>query len=92
MHTIKPLDSAALLQAAAQTRGVVTVEDHLVTGGLGSAVCEVLAARHPCRVHRIGVRDGYSDLVGDEEYLLEATGVSVDTIAATARSLVAASG
>lgn len=87
MHTISPIDSDALIAAAAGTRGVVTVEDHLRTGGLGGAVCEVLAEHHPCRVHRIGVPVGFLDIVGGERELLEHVGVSTERIVAAAVAL-----
>jgi transketolase len=88
MHTIKPLDTEALVQAAEETRGFVTVEDHLVIGGLGGAVCETLAAHHPRPVRRVGVPDRFSDLVGDELHLLEAAGITPERIAAEARALI----
>jgi transketolase len=87
MHTISPIDEAALVEAAEQTRGIVTVEDHLRIGGLGGAVCEVLAERRPCRVHRIGVPPGFHDTVGGERELLEHVGVSTERIVAAAKSL-----
>ncbi|HUD37193.1 MAG TPA: transketolase C-terminal domain-containing protein [Streptosporangiaceae bacterium] len=90
MHTVKPIDEAALVQAAEQTRGIVTVEDHLVVGGLGGAVAEVVAQHRPCRVHRIGVPDEFIDRVGDERYLLAEAGVGADQIVAAALSLVRA--
>ena len=57
IHTIKPLDEELLLQAASETGRVVTIEEHSVIGGLGSAVCELLAERLPTRVLRIGMQD-----------------------------------
>ncbi|MFC7896916.1 transketolase family protein [Streptomyces sp. NPDC057381] len=90
MHTIKPLDEEAVLRAAAETRGVITVEDHLVVGGLGGAVCEVVAARGGCPVRRIGVPDRFSDRVGGELDLLEHAGVTPERIAAEARLLTGA--
>ncbi|HSW09501.1 MAG TPA: transketolase family protein [Bacillota bacterium] len=67
MHTIKPLDREAVLAAAAETRRIITVENHSIIGGLGSAVAEVLAESGlPCRLVRLGVPDvfaivGYTD-------------------------------
>ncbi|MFI6875987.1 transketolase family protein [Streptomyces sp. NPDC050400] len=90
MHTIKPLDEEAVLRAAAETGGIVTVEDHLVTGGLGGAVCEVVAARGGCPVRRIGVPDRFSDRVGGELDLLRHAGVTPERIAAEARLLTGA--
>ncbi|MFE1265141.1 transketolase family protein [Streptomyces albogriseolus] len=90
MHTIKPLDEEAVLRAVAETRGIVTVEDHLVVGGLGGAVCETVAARGGCPVRRIGVPDRFSDRVGGELDLLEHAGVTPERIAAEARQLAGA--
>lgn len=87
MHTVKPVDRAAILRAAAETGGIVTVEDHVVVGGLGAAVCEVVTEEHPCRVRRIGVPDGFFDHVADERELLEAAGISPRRIAEAALAL-----
>lgn len=88
MHTIKPLDVAALGRAARETRGLVTVEDHVRVGGLGAAVCEAVAEDHPCPVRRIGVPDAYLDFVAGERSLLEHEGVSPERIAQAARDIV----
>jgi transketolase len=88
MHTLKPLDTGAVLRAAERTRGIVTVEDHLVIGGLGGAVCETVSAHRPCPVRRVGVPDRFSDLVGDELTLLTAAGVTPEAIAAEAMTIV----
>ena len=57
MHTIKPIDEAAILKAAAETGCIVTAEEHNVLGGLGGAVSEVVASEQPVPVVRVGVRD-----------------------------------
>jgi len=90
MHTVKPLDVEALRRAATQTRGIVTVEDHLVVGGLGGAVCEAVAATSPCPVRRVGVPDRFSDRVGDERDLLTAAGITPEAIASEATAIVSA--
>lgn len=87
VHTIKPLDAEAVLQAAATCRRVVTVECHSIIGGLGSAVAEVLSERRPTPLRRVGVPDVFCDLVGTEDQLLTAYGVSADAVAAAARML-----
>jgi transketolase len=87
LHTVKPLDTEAVLAAAGQTRGIVTVEDHRRRGGLGGAVCETVATHHPCPVRRLGVPDGFFDHVGDEEELLALAGVSTKDIVAAATDL-----
>jgi transketolase len=60
IHTIKPLDTEAVLQAARETGLIVTAEEHQVTGGLGSAVAEVVSAL-PVPVIRVGVKDTFGE-------------------------------
>jgi transketolase len=60
MHTIKPIDREAIVAAASETAGIVTVEEHNVLGGLGSAVCEVVCAERPTTVQRVGIPDVYA--------------------------------
>lgn len=86
IHTVKPLDTAALDRAARETGGIVTVEEHSVIGGLGSAVAEsCLEADHrPRRFRRIGLNDVYSEIVGSQHYLREHyemdTAAIIDTV------------
>ena len=61
IHTIKPIDRELVVQSAAKTGKVVTVEEHSVIGGLGSAVCEVLCEEAPTKVLRIGVNDTFGE-------------------------------
>ena len=61
MHTIKPLDEEAVLKAAEKTGKIVTVEEHSVIGGLGSAVCDVVAEKGNARVMKIGVNDVFGE-------------------------------
>ena len=61
IHTIKPLDEELVVAAAKETGKVVTVEEHSVIGGLGSAVCEVLSEKAPTPVLRIGVQDTFGE-------------------------------
>ena len=61
MHTIKPIDKEAIINAAKETGKVVTVEEHSVIGGLGSAVCSVLSENYPTLVKKIGVYDRYGE-------------------------------
>jgi transketolase len=73
MHTIKPLDRAALLERAARVRAVVTVEEHTVTGGLGSAVAEVLAEgglERPVRFRRLGLPDAFLEHYGSQALIM----------------------
>ena len=73
--TLKPLDEASLLAVARRAGAVVTVENHLVTGGLGSAVAEVLAEHQPCPLERVGIRDTFA-VPGTPEYLFERYGLT----------------
>ena len=61
IHTIKPLDEELVVATATKTGKVVTVEEHSTIGGLGSAVCEVLAEKAPTKVLRIGVEDRFGE-------------------------------
>jgi transketolase len=90
MHTIAPLDAEAIVDAAAGTAGIVTVEDHRVVGGLASAVAEVTAARQPCRVTPVAVPLGgqVRGRVGGHLELLEAAGVGTEAVVDAARALV----
>ncbi len=67
MHTIKPLDTEAVIKAINDTGKIVTVEDHNIINGLGSAVCEVAAGMGKGRVVRIGVRDQFGESAPYEE-------------------------
>ena len=79
IHTIKPLDEELILASAKKTGRVVTVEEHSVIGGLGGAVCEVLSAKAPVPVLRIGVNDVFGESGPAVEllhkYLLDGEGV-----------------
>jgi transketolase len=85
--TIKPLDEEAVAHAAAQTGRVVTVEDHTIVGGLGSAVAECLGERRPTPLRRVGIRDVYGESAPDPA-LLEKYGLTPRHVAAAAREMV----
>ena len=59
IHTIKPIDKDIIIKAAKETKKIITIEDHNIIGGLGSAVCEVLSENYPVRVIRIGIKDTF---------------------------------
>ena len=79
IHTIKPLDRELVIAAAKETGKVVTVEEHSVIGGLGSAVCDVLAEHAPTKVLRIGIQDVFGEsgpaLALLKKYKLDADGI-----------------
>lgn len=79
ISTIKPLDNELVLASAKKTGKVVTAEEHSIIGGLGSAVCELLAEEHPVKVTRIGVKDVFGQS-GSPAALLEHYGLTVADI------------
>ena len=86
IHTIKPLDEELVMTCAAETGRIVTVEDHSLTGGLGSAVCEALSETPGVVVHRIGLED-YGQSGGGEE-LYTAYGLSAEAIASRTQAFL----
>ncbi len=70
MHTIKPIDKELIVKSAKETKRIITIEDHSIIGGLGSAVCEVLSDEYPCKVTRMGMKDTFGKS-GKAEKLLE---------------------
>ena len=59
MHTIKPIDEEIIIKVAKETKKIITIEDHSIIGGLGSAVCEVLSENYPIKVYRMGIKDEF---------------------------------
>ena len=87
MHTIKPLDEAAVIAAAEKTGKIVTVEEHSVIGGLGSAVCDVVAQKAPAKVLKIGVNDVYGES-GPAAELIKKYGLDAKSIYAKVKEFV----
>ena len=83
VHTLKPFDVASLLQIARHVELVVTLEEHVLAGGLGSLVAECLldAQTIPASFLRIGLPDSYSSIVGSQEYLRSRLGIDAASIA-----------
>ena len=79
MHTVKPIDDDALVDAASGTRGVVVAEEHLAYGGLGSTVAMVLAERHPTKMAFVDLGDTYATS-GRPDELLAQYGLTPDAI------------
>jgi len=90
LHTVKPIDREAIVKAATETGAIVTVEEHQLEAGLGSAVAEALcdAGVAPRKFLRIGLPDVYVSKVGTHECLLNEYGLSAPKIAARVRELV----
>lgn len=82
MHTVKPLDTQAVLRAARETPVIVTIEEHSIIGGLGSAVAETLAESAGCKVlfKRLGLPADFTGQVGSQDYLRSYYSLSVDGI------------
>lgn len=88
MPTIKPLDTAAVIRAAKDTGAVMTIEDHTIYGGLGSAVAEVVCQELPVPMNIVGIQDRFGES-GDPELLYRDHGMDVDSIVEKAIALVA---
>ena len=87
-HTLKPLDVECVLRAAHETGAIVTAENNVIFGGLGSAVAEVLVENHPIPMQRIGVRDIFTES-GPYLALLDKYGMSARHIAEAVQQVVA---
>ena len=87
MHTIKPIDREAVEKAARETGRIVTVENHTVIGGLGSAVAEVVVETCPVPMRRIGIQDRFGE-VGDRAYLRKCLHIDTPDIIAAVNELL----
>jgi len=87
VSTIKPIDAETLVASARKTGKVVTVEEHTIYGGLGSAVAEVLSQHAPARMSMIGIEDKFTES-GDYNALLRKNGISTDHIESEAMRLI----
>jgi transketolase len=88
MHTVKPLDEAAVLRAAAETGAIVTAEEHQIYGGLGGAVAELLVRNKPVPVAMVGIRDTFGE-TGTPEELAVRYGLTARDIAAAVDEVLA---
>ena len=88
IHTIKPIDRDILVKAAKETGAILTVEEHNIIGGLGSAVCEVVAEECPVPVIRMGMMDEYGRSASADK-LLEYYGYTAENIANKAKDVIA---
>ncbi len=87
IHTIKPLDEELILSSAAKTGKVVTVEEHSVIGGLGSAVCDTLSEKAPTKVMKIGINDTFGES-GPAVELIKKYGLDAGSIARRVKEFV----
>lgn len=87
MATVKPLDRDAVLKAAQETGAIMTIEDHTIFGGLGSAVSEVVVQSCPVPMEIVGIQDKFGES-GDPELLYRDHGMDTEAIIAKAKALV----
>ena len=87
-HTVKPIDREALVAVAKKVGKVITLEEHQINGGFGSAVCEVLAEEHPTQVVRMGIEDRFGES-GEADELVEHFKLSAPHIVAKAKGMLA---
>ncbi len=87
IHTIKPIDKDIIVQAASETKAIVTVEEHSIIGGLGSAVAEVLVENYPAPMKRIGLMDKFGQS-GKPDELLKLYGLTPEDIASETKALL----
>lgn len=87
MATVKPLDEAAVVKAAAETKGIVVVEEHLLDGGLGSRVAMAAAKSHPCKMAFVGLDNTFAES-GLPEDVLKKYGFTPEAVVAAAKSAV----
>jgi transketolase len=85
--TLKPLDRHALEAAARETGGIVTVEEHTLAGGLGSAVAEVVVSSHPVAMRMLGIPGVFAP-TGSAAWLMEFFGLTPERIGAAAKELL----
>lgn len=84
---VKPLDTKTVLDSTSKTKLAVTVENHSIIGGLGSAICEVLSENAPCRVLRIGINDVFGQS-GEASQLLDFYGLTADNIVKRVKEII----
>ena len=88
IHTIKPLDNKAILDAVANTKCAVTAEEHQMNGGLGDSICQLLARHTPLPVEMVAVNDSFGES-GTPMQLLEKYGIGVKDVVAAAKRAIA---
>jgi transketolase len=91
LHTIKPLDREMILQSVRKTGAAVSVENHTIYGGLGSAISEMLVEEYPIPLHKVGIQDTFGE-TGDTDYLLNKYGLTVSQVILAAKKAVASKG
>ena len=88
MHTVKPIDTETILAMNEKCKGIVTIEEHSVIGGLGSAVAEVLAGKEGAKFERIGIQDKFGKS-GKPDQLFAAYGLTAENVVAACKKFLA---
>ena len=79
MHTIKPIDKQIIIKSAKETKKLISIEDHNIIGGLGSAIAEILTQEYPVKLTRLGIQDTFGKS-GKAEILMEKFGITANNI------------
>lgn len=79
VHTIKPIDEETIIKCAKETKRLISVEDHNIIGGLGSAIAEVLTEKYPAKLERMGIKDTFG-MSGKAEELMKFYGIDKEAI------------
>ena len=88
IHTIKPLDNEAILDAVASTQCVVTAEEHQMNGGMGDSICQLLSRNLPTPVEMVAVNDSFGES-GKPSELLDKYGLGVKDVINAAKRAIA---
>lgn len=87
MHTLKPIDEAAIIKAAEETGRIITIEEHYKTGGLGGAVAEIVSQRHPVPLKIIGIPHEQT-VTGDSAEVFRHYGLTADNIIQSTKDMI----
>lgn len=92
VHTLRPLDAGPILAAGRETGGIITLEEHTIDGGLGGLVAETLLENGvaPKKFRRMGLRNGFSSIVGSQCYLRKRYGLDADSVRAAVLQMIRA--
>ena len=86
IHTLKPIDKVSILESSIKTKKVITIEEHSVINGLGSAVSDILIEKNPVKMKMIGTNDCFPVIAGSYKELLDYYGFTVEKLAQTIES------
>lgn len=90
MHTIKPIDEEAIIKAAEETKGIVTVEDTNASGSLGAAVCSVICQNNPVKAKHVSFPDDRFSVIGPSVNALnEYFGITAENVVKKAEQILA---